>query len=167
MKLHFKPTYPCAKCGAKFHTKSRLKQHEKSFKCGNKKSHQCEVCLKSFVSKINLTLHMRSHTVENPFVSSESKNTCIEKIEAKCHINDVVFVQSAQENHPVNENDSNIKGIEKNKASCHINDVVFVQSAQENPQLYVNNSNIKDNIEPQESNGKVFKFLTYISQVSN
>ena len=69
--IHEKLFVICQKCGKPFKSKSNLIRH--TIKCGVKESHyKCEVCDKSYATKINLQIHNVTHHKENNFLNVQS-----------------------------------------------------------------------------------------------
>ena len=61
-----KKQYNCSVCKKKFSSRISFYYHKKI----HNKTHQCEVCQKCFENQRNLTIHMRTHTGEKPYVCS-------------------------------------------------------------------------------------------------
>ncbi|XP_030768347.1 zinc finger protein 311-like [Sitophilus oryzae] len=58
--------YKCTYCDEKFKSTPMRIEHEKITHTGGITPYKCEICHKFFNKKYNLTLHIRTHTRENP-----------------------------------------------------------------------------------------------------
>lgn len=59
---------PCIYCARRFMDKQTLDKHEKSHTAGEKhKSHNCDICHKSFVTAADLSVHKKNHDPNKKF----------------------------------------------------------------------------------------------------
>lgn len=58
---------PCIYCGRRFLEQANLERHELSHRAGEKRNHPCVVCQKTFVSAVDLGIHLKTHDPDRKF----------------------------------------------------------------------------------------------------
>ncbi|XP_020711779.2 zinc finger protein 652-B-like isoform X2 [Athalia rosae] len=66
---------PCIYCGRRFPDKTVLAKHEQSHLAGERKTHTCDMCHKSFMHASDLALHKKNHDPERKFDCEQQGNT--------------------------------------------------------------------------------------------
>ncbi|XP_043476206.1 zinc finger protein 570-like isoform X1 [Leptopilina heterotoma] len=58
---------PCIYCGRRFLEQANLDKHELSHRAAEQRHHACDVCHKTFVSSVDLSIHLKTHDPDRKF----------------------------------------------------------------------------------------------------
>lgn len=58
---------PCIYCGRRFLEQANLDKHELSHRAAEQRHHACDVCHKTFISSVDLNVHLKTHDPDRKF----------------------------------------------------------------------------------------------------